>query len=64
MLSYFAKDGSFGDADGILIIDTSEWSDEDWENVSEVTDEARATAAVVAASAHAIEKVIEKGWLS
>jgi hypothetical protein len=29
-LSYFAKDGNFGNASGLTIIDTQEWIDSDW----------------------------------
>jgi len=28
--TYFARDGSYGDAGGILIINTEDWSDDDW----------------------------------
>lgn len=27
---YFATDGNFGDAEGLVIVDTSEWDDDDW----------------------------------
>jgi len=29
-LSYFATDGSFGDADEIMILDTTDWSELAW----------------------------------
>lgn len=27
---YFAVDGNYGDADGLVIVDTSDWDDDDW----------------------------------
>lgn len=30
---YFAQDGSFGRADGMVILDVSPWSNDDWESV-------------------------------
>ena len=29
--TYFAKDGSYGDASGLEIVDTSDWTQEDWD---------------------------------
>lgn len=39
--TYFATDGSYGDADDILVIDTSDWSDDEWDAVRECADSAR-----------------------
>lgn len=36
--TYFATDGSYGDAEGLVLLDTSEWSDEKWEEVNQMTD--------------------------
>lgn len=44
-LSYFAKDGNYGDADGITIIDTTSWTDADFGLVEQVSDEMRPAAA-------------------
>ena len=41
MLTYFAKDGSYGDAEDILVIDTSKWSDEEREAIEMCADSAR-----------------------
>jgi hypothetical protein len=41
MLTYFAKDGSYGDAEDILVIDTSKWSDEEREAIDMCADNAR-----------------------
>jgi len=29
-LHYFATDGNYGSADGLVIVDTSDWDDDDW----------------------------------
>jgi hypothetical protein len=30
MKTYFSKDSSYGDATDLIVIDTSDWSDDDW----------------------------------
>ena len=32
-LTYFAADGSFGDAAGLIVLDTTNWDQEDWDHV-------------------------------
>lgn len=44
--TYFAKDGSFGAADGLIVIDTSEWTQDDWDAVESGTDQDRAVVAL------------------
>lgn len=44
-LTYFAKDGNYGDAVGVTIIDTSGWTDSDFELLDSVSDEQRPLAA-------------------
>ena len=44
-LSYFAKDGNYGDANGIIVVDTSEWTDSDFEMLDGVSDWDRPLAA-------------------
>lgn len=40
--TYFATDGSYGDAtDGILIVDTTEWTEAHWELIEETSDHYR-----------------------
>ena len=47
--TYFATDGSYGTAHNLEIIDTSEWTDADWAEVEEATDDTRAdTASAIA----------------
>lgn len=38
MKTYFSKDSSYGDATDLIIIDTSEWTDEDWREVDSGSD--------------------------
>lgn len=40
-LSYFAQDGNYGSADGILVLETTGWSELDWQMIEEVSDEHR-----------------------
>lgn len=37
---YFAADGSFGDAD-LIVVDTSEWGNEEWEIIDNAPDSER-----------------------
>ena len=43
--TYFAKDGSYGDASGLVIVDTSKWSEETWQMIEETSDEFRSVRA-------------------
>lgn len=40
-LNYFATDGNYGSADGILVLETTGWSELDWQMIEEVSDEHR-----------------------
>lgn len=42
---YFAEDGSFGSATGIEILDTSGWTEADWERIDTARDDSRALVA-------------------
>jgi len=42
---YFAYDGSFGSAEELTILDTTEWTDEDWELIDFSTDMERSDVA-------------------
>ena len=44
-LSYFAKDGNYGDANGIVVVDTTAWTTEDFELMDQASDENRPTLA-------------------
>lgn len=45
-MTYFAKDGSYGDAAGLVIVDTSKWTEETWNMIEETSDGFRAYRAV------------------
>lgn len=51
--AYFATDGSFGDADDLDIIDVSEWTEADWNEVQDETDEYRLSTARIVAQRYA-----------
>ena len=38
---FFSNDGSYGDAKGILIVDTDQWSEEDWRDIDDACDMTR-----------------------
>ena len=40
-ITYFAKDGSFGSAKGLECIDTTHWTEKDWERVEYASDNKR-----------------------
>ena len=31
--TYFAEDGSYGDAENLVLLDTSNWTDKDWHEI-------------------------------
>lgn len=43
--SYFAMDGSYGDAEEILIVDTDQWTEDDWDSVHNASDDGRSDVA-------------------
>jgi len=43
--SYFATDGNYGSAAGIVIADTTSWSEEEWGEIEEASDYLRAATA-------------------
>lgn len=43
--AYFAQDGSYGEADDILICDTTKWVGDDWDEIIEAADMHRLEAA-------------------
>jgi hypothetical protein len=40
-LTYFAADGSYGDATGMFVVDTSDWADDDWDMIEHARDNER-----------------------
>jgi hypothetical protein len=53
-ITYFATDGSFGDAAGIIIVDTTLWSDDDWLVIADTTDDDRSLAALRLHQSHEV----------
>jgi hypothetical protein len=51
-LSYFTEDGSYGNADGILVMDTTVWSDLDWEIIDRVLGSERSRVARLLAESY------------
>ncbi len=47
--TYFALDGNYGNADGMVVVDTTSWSEADWQAIDEVGDADRATLALALA---------------
>lgn len=45
-LAYFADDGSYGSADGMVVVDVGEWDLNDWSDIDEATDSDRVAVAV------------------
>jgi len=37
-LSYFAEDGNYGNAGGMVIMETTHWNELDWEIIEQVSD--------------------------
>ena len=44
-LTYFAGDGSYGDASGLVIIDTRAWNNDQWDSIESASDYTRANVA-------------------
>ena len=38
-MMYIANDGSYGDADGIVILDTAGWTGDDWKAFNEAVED-------------------------
>lgn len=43
MGTYFAADGNYGESAGLTIINTADFTDEDWEAIDSVSDNERAS---------------------
>lgn len=37
-MSYFAGDGSYGEADDLVVLDTADWTADDWQEIGEASD--------------------------
>ena len=58
--TYFALDGNYGEAQGMVVIDTTKWSEDDWTQIDEASDSERAQVALVG-SAYKLEKGKQNG---
>ena len=53
---YFAADGPYGDAAGMIVIDTASWDTDDWDVIENVTDSDRLRVARELADAPWVDK--------
>jgi hypothetical protein len=49
---YFAADGSYGDAESLVVCDTSRWTDAAWDTVVDCSDEGRLDAVLDLCNRH------------
>jgi dihydrodipicolinate reductase len=45
-MTYFAMDGDYGFAHGLVVIDTSGWTEKDWDRIENATDDDRIVVAL------------------
>jgi len=48
-MTYFALDGNYGVAHGLIIIDTAHWTDDDWDLIDNASDYDRFSVAITIA---------------
>lgn len=41
MKSYFTEDGGYGDGNYAIIIDTDQWTEDDWQSIEDCTENER-----------------------
>jgi hypothetical protein len=58
MTHFFSNDGSYGDAEDLLIVDTDNWTDEDWRDIDDASDLTRLDIAKDIAERHQREQEI------
>ena len=44
-MHYFASDGSYRDAEGIIVVDTTDWTEDEWSLINDAPDSERAAVA-------------------
>lgn len=57
-LSYFASDGNYGGAAGLTVIETTHWSEVDWELIEAASDWHRPEVARVIAESYEADKQV------
>ena len=50
---YFADDGNYGDANGMAIVETTKWTELDWEDLEDASDSSRPKVAETIAKKYA-----------
>ena len=63
-LAYFATDGSFGDASDLEILDVSKWTEADWSELQDETDEYRISTARLIAQRYASDAVLDSAYVN
>lgn len=54
---YFAKDGNYGDAKELVIIDTSDWTEDEWSDIDFAIDSNRPSIALsLSSTSHKVSK--------
>jgi hypothetical protein len=48
-MTYFAMDGNYGVAHGLIVINTAQWTDDDWDLIDEASDYDRFSVAITIA---------------
>jgi hypothetical protein len=54
---YFAADGNFGEIHGLVVCDTESWTEEDWQQVENASDNERASVALAISNSKEQNKV-------
>lgn len=54
---FFSNDGSYGDSDDILIVETDDWSEDDWRDIQDASDMTRLAIAREIAEKHRDKRV-------
>lgn len=57
-LLYFAKDGSYGDASDLTVLNTEHWSEEDFAAVEQASDTARLYTALTIANEISYKRIL------
>ena len=57
-LTYFAPDGNYGDASGLTVIETTHWSEVDWDIMESASDSDRPEVAKVIAESYELDKQV------
>lgn len=62
-LMYVSPDGNYGDADGLVLIDCTDWTDDDVIDMDAARDDVRPSQAAALAAAHNREPIVW-AWLT